>query len=63
VLAPAGTVHSFKSLTDSARFVVLTTGAGAGNFFRDMDAEIGFPPPTFDDVLRVAARHGVTLAE
>lgn len=62
LLAPGGTVHAFRIVGGPARFLVLTTGAGAGHFFRAMDREIGFPPPSFDEVCQVAMRQGLTLA-
>ncbi len=62
LLAPGGTVHSFRIVGGPARFLLLTSGAGAGEFFRAMDREIGFPPPPFEDVCRVAMRQGLTLA-
>ena len=61
-LAPGDTVHCFRIVGESARFLVFTSGAGAGNFFRAMDREIGFPPPSFDNVCSVAIRQGLTLA-
>ncbi len=62
LLAPGGAVHSFRICSDVARFLVLTSGAGAGAFFRAMDREVGFPPPSFEEVCRVAIRQGLTLA-
>lgn len=62
VLAPGGVVHSFRIVGGPARFLVFTSGADAGEFFRAMDREIGFPPPSLEAVCALAARHGVMLA-
>ncbi len=62
LLAPGGAVHSFRIAGGPARFLVLTTGDGAGAFFRAMDREIGNPPPSLEAVCALAARHGVMLA-
>jgi quercetin dioxygenase-like cupin family protein len=62
VLAPANAVHTFKIVSPESRFVVMTTGRGASNFFEAMDREIGFPPPSFEKVCEVAMRQGLTLA-
>lgn len=62
LLAPGGAIHCFRIVDGPARFLVLTSGAGGGNFFRAMDREIGFPPRSFDEVCRVAIEQGLTLA-
>lgn len=62
VFAPGNGIHSFRIVGGPARFLVVTTGAGAGEFFRAMDREIGFPPPSLEAVCALAARHGVVLA-
>ncbi|MBL8513596.1 MAG: cupin domain-containing protein, partial [Betaproteobacteria bacterium] len=62
LLVPGGTDHSFRIRGGPARFLVLTSGEGAGEFFRAMDREVGFPPPSFDEVCRVAMRQGLILA-
>lgn len=62
VLAPANTTHMFKIASTICKFVVLTTGTGASGFFEAMDREIGFPPPSFEEVCQVAERQGLRLA-
>ena len=61
VLAPAETVHSFRIVTPSARFIVMTSGSRGSAFFEAMDREIGFPPASFEAVCAVAERQGPRL--
>ncbi len=60
-LAPAGTPHSYRIVSPTARFLVFTAKSGAAAFFRSMDREIGFPPPSFEAVVGVAVRQGLRL--
>ncbi len=62
VLAPGNTTHTFKIKSVSSKFLVFTSGRGAAAFFEAMDQEIGFPPPSFEEVCRVAERQGLRLA-
>ncbi len=61
-IVPAGTVHRFEIATETARFIVATTGAGASRFFRDMSANApGAPTPeNLPGIVEVAKRNGLT---
>lgn len=56
--APAGASHGYRIQADGTRFLtILSTGNGHA-FFQQMDAEVAFPP-NLEDVVRVAANHGI----
>lgn len=61
-IAPADSAHTYRVASPEARFIVITSDQRASGFFEAMDREIGFPPKSLDDVLRVAGRHGIRLA-
>lgn len=63
VLVPAGTTHWYRILSDSARLIVVTGGAKAASFFRDMHASTPAGPPTeatMPVIIEVAKRNGLT---
>ena len=58
--APAGATHAYTIAENGTRFLtILSTGNGHA-FFRQMDAEVAFPPDVAD-VVRVAGEHGITI--
>lgn len=58
--APADTTHAYTIAENGTRFLtILSTGNGHA-FFRQMDAEVAFPPDVAD-VVRVAGQHGITI--
>jgi quercetin dioxygenase-like cupin family protein len=60
VHVPRGTVHNFRMRTASARFLSISSGAGAAEFFREFEREVKGP----DDMataVQVAARHLVQI--
>lgn len=65
VVAPAGTPVTFEVVGDTARFLAITTGLGAGRFFADFSESVraDLPPEqSMDSILSVTRRHGVALA-
>ncbi len=63
VTVPAGTVHSYRILSDTAKALVTTSGNTASLFFADMDANVapGFPTvETLPIIVEVAKRNGLT---
>ena len=64
VVFPAGTPSTFGVVGDSARFVAITSGDGAGRFFADFASAVPTDKPveeSMNAILSVTARHGVTL--
>jgi quercetin dioxygenase-like cupin family protein len=62
---PAGTPSTFEVVGESARFVAVTSGLGAGRFFSDFASSVPVDQPVEDSmtaILSVTERHGVTLA-
>lgn len=62
---PAGTPATFEVVGESARFLAITTGHGAGRFFEDFSRTVptGQPPEqSMDAIMSVTQRHGVALA-
>jgi quercetin dioxygenase-like cupin family protein len=55
---PAGTVHSYRNVTD-ARFLTITTQGDAAEFFSEAASEAGMNPPDIAGVIRVAASHDI----
>ena len=65
VVFPAGTPSTFEVIGESARFVAITSGDGAGRFFADFASSIPADRPVEDSmaaILSVTERHGVSLA-
>ena len=65
VVFPAGTPSTFEVVGETARFVAITSGHGAGRFFADFASSVPADRPVEDSmaaILSVAARHGVALA-
>lgn len=65
VVFPAGTPSTFEVVGETARFVAITSGDGAGRFFADFASSVPTDRPVEDSmaaILSVTARHGVALA-
>jgi quercetin dioxygenase-like cupin family protein len=65
VVFPAGTPSTFGVVGESARFVAITSGDGAGRFFADFASSVPTDRPveeSMDAILSVTQRHGVRLA-
>jgi len=65
VVFPAGTPSTFQVVGESARFVGVTSGHGAGRFFADFASSVPLDRPVEDsmaEILSVSGRHGVSLA-
>lgn len=66
VVIPAGTPTTFEVVGESARFVAITSGDGAGRFFADFASSVPADRPAEDSmpaILSVTQRHGVSLAD
>lgn len=64
VVVPAGTPATFGVVSESARFVAVTSGHGAGRFFADFARSIPVDQPVEDSMaamLSVTKRHGVEV--
>lgn len=65
IVFPAGTPATFRAVGDSARFLAITTGHGAGRFFEDFSKTVPADQPpqeSLDAIMSVSRRHGVALA-
>ena len=65
LVVPAGTLVTFQVVGESARFVAITSGDGAGRFFADFASSVPADRPveeSMDAILSVTSRHGVALA-
>jgi len=65
VVFPAGTPSTFEVVGESARFVAVTTGLGAGRFFADFAGSVPPDRPvaeSLDAIRSVTTRHGVRVA-
>ncbi len=66
VVFPAGMSASFGVVGDSARFIAVTTGDGAGRFFADFADSVPAGQPVEDAmeaILSVTRRHSVAVAD
>ncbi len=62
---PAGTPSTFEVVGDTARFVAITSGDGAGRFFEDFAASVSVGQSleeSMEAILSVTRRHGVSVA-
>jgi quercetin dioxygenase-like cupin family protein len=65
VVFPAGTASTFGIVGESARFLAITSGDGAGRFFADFASSVPVDRPVEDSmpaIRSVTRRHGVALA-
>lgn len=65
VVFPAGTPCTFEVVGESARFLAVTSGDGAGRFFADFARSVPADRPVEDSmaaIVDVTRRHGVALA-
>ena len=65
LVAPAGTPVTFEVVGESARFVAITSGDGAGRFFADFSGSVPSDQPvekSMEAIRSVTQRHGVQLA-
>jgi quercetin dioxygenase-like cupin family protein len=53
---PAGTFHSYRITSDTAKVILVTSPAGAADFFSDVDSETDL-----EKVVGIAMRHGLTV--
>lgn len=58
---PAGTTHGYRIRSKTAKFVVITSPAGASSFFTELDAETGGSCEDMGKVMAVALKHGFTV--
>lgn len=58
---PAGTIHGYRIRSASAKFVVITSPAGASRFFTELDAETGGSCEDMGKIVAVAMRHGFNV--
>lgn len=64
VVFPAGTSATFGVVGESARFVAVTSGDGAGRFFADFASTVSASRPAEESlaaILSVTRRHGVAV--
>ena len=59
--APAGVLHAYKVLSDSAKFVLISSPAGASDFFNDLDKETGGSVEDLEKIVQIALHHGFTV--
>jgi len=58
---PAEMPHTYKIVSDSARFNVITTPSGAGDFFEEMDRVTSGSMNDMEKVVQVAVSHGLKV--
>ena len=65
VVFPAGAPSTFEVVGESARFLAITSGDGAGRFFADFASSVPADRPVEESmaaIMSVTERHGVALA-
>ena len=66
VVFPAGTPSTFEVVGESARFLAITSGDGAGRFFADFASSVPVSRPVEEsmaEIRSVTRRHGVSLVD
>jgi mannose-6-phosphate isomerase-like protein (cupin superfamily) len=58
---PRGMLHTFRVVSDEARFIVVTSPHGASDFFAELDREVGGALDDIPKILQVALRHGFSV--
>lgn len=58
---PAGTTHTYRIRSSTAKFVVITSPKGASEFFTELDAETGGSCEDMGKIAAVAMKHGFTV--
>ncbi len=58
---PAGTVHSYRNVTDDTHFLTIVTKGNADKFFHDVSKNVEMNPPDIPEVVRVGASHGINF--
>ena len=58
---PAETLHTYKILSDSAKFIIITTPSGASEFFAELDRETKGSPGDLEKIIGVAVKHGFNI--
>ena len=56
---PAGTVHSYRNVTDDTHFLTIVTKGNADKFFHDVAQNVEMSPPDIPEVVRVGANYGI----
>lgn len=56
---PAGTVHSYRNVSDNTRFLTIVTKGNADKFFHDVAANVEMNPPNIPEIVRVGGEHGI----
>ncbi len=56
---PAGTVHSYRNVSDDTHFLTIVTKGNADKFFHEIAAEVEMNPPDIPGVVRVGQAHGI----
>jgi quercetin dioxygenase-like cupin family protein len=59
--APGGVTHGYQIKAEGTRFLTILSSGNGHAFFRQMDAEVSFPP-NLEDVVRVAEAHGIRFS-
>ena len=58
---PGGSTHWFRFGPGGGQMISVTSGAGAAEFFTEIDREVSPTDPDLGVVLRVASSHGLTV--
>ena len=56
---PAGTVHSYRNLSQDTHFLTIVTRGNADRFFHEVAAEVDMNPPDIAGIVRVGQSHGI----
>ena len=60
---PAGIIHSYKTLSDGAKFILITNPVGAQDFFNELDHEVGEAIEDVEKIVGIALRHGFNVPQ
>lgn len=58
---PIGILHSYKILSEGAKFILITSPAGASDFFTELNEETSGSVEDLDKIVQIALQHGFTV--
>jgi quercetin dioxygenase-like cupin family protein len=59
MVVPGGAVHSLKTLSDGARYLMFSEPAGVEDFLAEVHAEADGDPPDLEKIIQIAGKHGI----
>jgi quercetin dioxygenase-like cupin family protein len=59
LLIPGGAVHSLKTLSESARYLMFSEPAGVEDFLAEVQEKTADDPTNLEKIVQIAGKHGI----